>query len=75
MRAIGLFTKVRVEASAHFIAFASTHIGSGPGVVGLSGMQVQPLLPLRRTFELPLASMTTIDALWAIDAGAADSAL
>src|SRR5690348_17924935 len=64
-----------IQASAHFIAFASMHMGSGPGVAGLSGMQVQPLLPLRSTFELPFASTVTIDALWAIDEGAADSAL
>ncbi len=51
------------------------HIGSGPGVVGLSGMQVQPLLPLRNSVTLPSAPTVMTDALCAIDAGAADSAL
>src|SRR3954467_12228124 len=62
-------------ASIHLPALASKHIGSGPGVVGASGMHVQPLLPLRMTVMLPLASAVTIDALCASDAGAADSAL
>src|SRR2546430_15065590 len=34
-------------ASIHAPAFLSQHIGSGPGVSGLSGMHVKPLLPLR----------------------------
>ena len=42
---------------------------------GASGMQVQPLVPWRSVFALPLASIVTIDALCAIDVGAADSAL
>src|SRR4051794_31809681 len=62
-------------ASIHLPALASKHIGSGPGVVGLSGMQVQPLLPLRMTVMVPLASAVTIEASCASDAGAADSAL
>ena len=37
-------------------------------------MQVQPLLPLRKVVIAPFAPAITIDALWAIDAGAADSA-
>src|SRR6476620_8274398 len=64
-----------IHAAAHFPALASKHIGSGPGVSGASGMQVQPLLPLRTTFIAPPAPTVTIDALWAIAAGAADSAL
>src|SRR6476660_5016479 len=51
------------------------HIGSGPGVSGASGMQVQPFLPWRTVVILPSAPTVTIDASWAIDAGAADSAL
>src|SRR4051794_8746259 len=62
-------------ASIHLPALASKHIGSGPGVVGASGMQVQPLVPLRTTVMVPLASAVTIDASCASDAGAADSAL
>src|SRR5258707_6167549 len=64
-----------IQASAHLAALASMHIGSGPGVSGASGMQVQPFLPWRRVVALPPASIVTIEASWAIDAGAADSAL
>src|SRR5258705_233488 len=53
----------------------SMHGGSGRGVSGASGMQVQPFLPWRRVVALPPASIVTIEASWAIDAGAADSAL
>jgi hypothetical protein len=38
-------------------------------------MQVQPFIPLRTVVTVPLASIAMIDALWAMDAGAADSAL
>jgi hypothetical protein len=38
-----------IHAFAHSIAFVSRHIGSGPGVAGLSGMQVTPFVRLRRT--------------------------
>src|SRR6185369_1089200 len=62
-------------AAIHLPALASKHIGSGPGVVGESGMQVQPFVPLRTSVILPLASAVTIDAFFASDAGAADSAL
>src|SRR4030095_8454181 len=62
-------------AAIHLPALASKHIGSGPGVVGESGMQVQPLVPLRTSVILPLASAVTIEAFFASDAGAADSAL
>src|SRR6185369_6736167 len=64
-----------IHAAAHLAALVSMHIGSGPGVTGLSPMQVQPFLPSRMTFIAPLASMVAIAASWAIAAGAADSAL
>src|SRR3954447_2291037 len=63
------------HASAHLPALASKHIGSGPGVSGASGMQVQPFLPARTCFIAPLASTVTTAASCASDAGAADSAL
>src|SRR3954447_1163752 len=63
------------QAATHLPALASKHIGSGPGVSGASGMQVQPLFPLRSSFIAPLGSTVTTDALCAMDAGAADSAL
>src|SRR3954454_20296057 len=64
-----------IHASAHLPAFASKHIGSGPGVAGLSGMQVQPLVPLRSVFIAPLASAVMMVALPETEAGAADCAL
>src|SRR5687768_14771873 len=51
------------------------HIGSGPGVAGLSGMQVKPLLPLRRVFIVPSGLAATIVAFLATASGAADIAL
>src|SRR5256885_9324906 len=51
------------------------HIGSLPGVCGLSAMQVQPLFPLRKVLTAPLASTVIIAASCAIEAGAAVSAL
>jgi hypothetical protein len=51
------------------------HIGSGPGVAGASGMQVQPLVPWRSVFIAPFASTVTTEAACAIAAGAAVSAL
>src|SRR4051794_14330823 len=48
------------HASAHLPALASKHIGSGPGVSGASGMQVQPFVPLRRTVIAPFASNCTM---------------
>ena len=50
-------------------------MGSWPGLAGLSGMQVQPLLPCRRVRALLLASMTMMVAPSATDFGAADIAL
>ena len=64
-----------IQAWAHFAAFASMHIGSGPGVVGLSGMQVQPFFPSRKVFIDPSACAWTIVAPCEIDDGAADIAL
>src|SRR5437763_11553560 len=63
------------QASAHLAALPSKHIGSGPGVSGASGMQVQPLVPLRTVVIAPLASTVTTEALCASAAGAAASAL
>src|ERR1700758_5089111 len=51
------------------------HIGSGPGVAGLSGMHVKLLVPLRTVRILPPSSMTTIVACLPTFGGAADSAL
>src|SRR5690349_13568366 len=51
------------------------HIGSGPGVAGLSGMQVQPLLPSRRVAIDPSASACMMVASREMDSGAADIAL
>src|SRR3979411_1294039 len=51
------------------------HIGSGPGVAGLSGMQVKPFVPLRSVRILPSASMATIVAFLPTAAGAALIAL
>src|SRR5260370_2360821 len=63
------------QALIHSIALASAHIGSGPGVAGLSGMHVKPLVPLRRTRILPSASIATIVAFFPTAAGAALMAL
>src|SRR6266403_1184327 len=51
------------------------HIGSGPGVSGLSAMHVKPLLPLRKVRILPSAPMATMVACCATLRGAADIAL
>src|SRR5690348_4210510 len=64
-----------IQAFTHSMAFASMHIGSGPGVCGLSGMQVNPLLPLRNVRIWWLASMATMVASLATFAGAACMAL
>src|SRR3954464_13846518 len=64
-----------IHAIAQAIALASMHIGSGPGVVGLSAMQVKPLLPRRTVRIWPLAPIATIVASRDTDAGAADMAL
>src|SRR5688572_32807284 len=64
-----------IQAIAHSPALASMHIGSGPGVTGLSGMQVQPLEPSRRVFIAPSAPAWTMAALPEMDSGAAAMAL
>src|SRR4051795_9329383 len=64
-----------IHACAHLAALASKHIGSGPGVSGASGMQVQPFVPLRNVVGVPLASTVIMEASCAMAAGAADSAL
>src|SRR5258708_8211462 len=63
------------QALIHSIALASGPIGSGPGVAGLSGMHVKPLVPLRRTRILPSASIATMVAFFPTAAGAALMAL
>src|SRR5690348_3599247 len=62
-------------ARFHSQAFGSAHMGSGPGVAGSSGMQVQPLVPCFKVRILPSAAMTTTVASRAMDGGAADWAL
>src|SRR6266403_5168577 len=62
-------------ASIQSPAFLSQHIGSGPGVAGLSGMHVKPLVPLRTVRIPPLASGATIVAFSATFFGAAFIAL
>src|SRR5438309_12113074 len=64
-----------IHACAHAIAFVSRHIGSGPGVVGLSGMHVNAFVPLRRVRIEPSAPMATIVAPFETLAGAAFIAL
>src|SRR6185437_7576298 len=64
-----------IQAPAHANALASMHIGSGPGVAGESGMQVQPLWPFRSVRILPAAPIATMVASFATAAGAARSAL
>src|SRR3546814_12671367 len=64
-----------IHACAHSIAFASMHIGSGPGVVGLSGMHVNALVPWRSVRIVPSAPVATIVASLATRAGAARMAL
>src|SRR5690348_3823766 len=51
------------------------HIGSGPGVVGLSGMQVKLPVPWRTVRMVPSGPMTTMVAIAATDLGAAVIAL
>src|SRR6266478_325826 len=62
-------------ASIQSPALLSQHIGSGPGVSGLSGMQVKPLVPLRSVRMPPFGSGATIVAFSATFFGAAFSAL
>src|SRR6266513_2591556 len=62
-------------ASIHAPAFLSQHIGSGPGVSGLSGMHVKPSLPLRSVRIPPFGSGATMVASSATFLGAAFMAL
>src|SRR5258708_29556537 len=64
-----------IQECTQAMALASMHIGSGPGVAGLSGMQVKPFVPLRSVRREPLASMATTVAPFATLAGAAFIAL
>src|SRR5437660_10666735 len=64
-----------IQACAQAMALASMHIGSGPGVAGLSGMQVKPFVPLRTVRMVPSASMATTVAPFATLGGAAFIAL
>src|SRR5256714_7477722 len=62
-------------ASIQSPALLSQHIGSGPGVAGLSGMQVKALVPLRRGCIPPFGSGATTVAFSPTFWGAALSAL
>jgi len=64
-----------IQAMAQVMALASMHIGSGPGVCGLSGMQVKPLVPLRSVVMVPSALARAIVAWAATLTGAALIAL
>src|SRR3954454_22313017 len=64
-----------IQAAAQLPAFLSMHIGSGPGVVGLSGMQVQPFLPWRSVFIDPSACASTMAASRETEGGGAAIAL
>src|SRR3984893_11722714 len=63
------------QAWTQSMAFLSIHMGSGPGVAGLSGIQVNPFVPLRSVRILPSASMVPTVAFLATLAGAALMAL
>src|SRR5271157_4565316 len=63
------------QASTHSIAFRSAHIGSGPGVLGLSAMQVNWLMPWRTIRIFPSESTSIIVAPFPTASGAADTAL
>src|ERR1039457_580895 len=62
-------------ASIQSPAFLSQHIGSGPGVAGLSGIQVKLLDPLRSVRIPPVGSGATMVAFSATFLGAAFMAL
>jgi hypothetical protein len=68
----GFFWAARAIAQA--MAFLSRHIGSLPGELELSGMQVNPFLA-SRTVRIVPADISTIVALAATLPGVADSAL
>src|SRR4029077_8747070 len=62
-------------ASIQSPAFLSQHMGSGPGVSGLSGMHVKPVAPLRSVRIPPFGSGDTMVASSATFLGAAFMAL
>src|SRR5438045_267776 len=64
-----------IHAPAHASADPSMHIGSGPGVVGLSAMQVKPLVPARTVLMVPSGCAATTVAPPETFAGAARIAL
>ncbi len=57
------------------MAFASAHIGSGPGVEGSSGMQVKPLEPRRTERIEPSGFIIATSASLPMEGGAASRAL
>ena len=63
-----------IQAIAQSRPAASIHMGSGPGVVGLSGIQVNPFDPLRKVTLLPSGSIATTVAASATALGAASNA-
>src|SRR4051794_38629852 len=63
-----------MHALAHCMPPSSRHIGSLPGVFGLSGMQVKLFLPLRKVCICILSSMAMMVASLATAFGAADMA-
>src|ERR1700681_2927448 len=62
------------QSAPHCIVAASAHIASSPTTAGWPGMHVHPLVPLRSTVMLPLASMSATVACAVIEAGPAESA-
>src|SRR5262245_56855733 len=64
-----------IQAPPQAQALASMHIGSGPGVSGLSAMQVKPLWPSRSVRGVPSACIVTMVASEDTLAGAAFIAL
>src|SRR6516162_3387444 len=68
------FALCALASANHCSDAASTHIGGCPMTLGLPGMQVNPLLPSRRTTVFPLASLSTICADPAMLLGPADIA-
>src|SRR5680860_1257330 len=58
-------------APNHACQALSAHIGSGPGVFGLSGIHSQPFVPARSSVIEPSAPISMIVALEATASGAA----
>src|SRR5690242_16872051 len=63
------------QACTQASAALSAHIGSGPGVAGASGMQVNPLVPWRNVRMLPSDCMAMMVAWRPTPGGAARMAL